>query len=112
MSKPKKLTKSKAVERIKSIFGRYKKLYPREKRWLKNLQSGKAYELYCLARVLKNLQSDYGYSFKFIGSSIKFKMAPGQIDPADPHFEIIGSGGAVQFCLWTDIEFQTWARIF
>jgi hypothetical protein len=101
------MNRKQALGRVQSVFRRYGKVQPVERSWLRTLQSGKLYELYCLSQVVQALTRDYGYSLRLIGTMIKFKRSPGLINIGDAHFEIADQRGRVLFCLYTDVEFTT-----
>lgn len=101
------MKKSQALKHIHAVFAGYKRLHPPDKLWLRNLKSGKLYELFCLAKVIQKLRNDYGYRLAFKGASIRFQMSGGKIDPIDPHFEVQNRRGTIIFEIYTDIEFRT-----
>lgn len=102
------MNKTNAKRRIRSLFGSYKGVLHRpERAWLNGLTKGKVYELYCLSNVVESLRVDYGYTMRFVGSSIVFKMKGGPIRPADPHFVVSDVTGSDLFKVFTDIEFET-----
>lgn len=99
------MNRSQALTTIQSIFGTYTTLTGGEQAWLRNLKSGKLYELYCLSKVIEDLSRTYGFRVLFRGASIRFKLSPGKIHSGDPHFEL--SYGGNDYCLYTDVEFAT-----
>ncbi len=99
------MDRANALAEIQNIFGTYKSLTANELAWLQGQWDGKVYELYCLSKVIEELVNTYGFSASFVGSDIQFKLSPGRIRPFDPHFQF--SYGGQDYCLYTDIEFQT-----
>ena len=104
------MDRNQATQDIKAIFSAHRKISASESTWLRNLKSGKLYELYCLARVIGELRGVYGFDIRLVGSSIRFQSAPGRIRRASPHFEISNRSTGRTFKLYTDIEYQTLGR--
>lgn len=101
------MDKSAAEAAIKALFSSYKSVRGSHLGILKALSSGKLYELFVLARVVRELNRR-GFLIKFVGTTIEFKSAPGKIDPTSPHFEVYApSESQPAFKIFTDIEFKT-----
>ncbi|SFS85141.1 hypothetical protein [Brevundimonas viscosa] len=99
------MDKAAAEAKIKGIFGTYTSLVGSWK--ADGLTDGKLYELYVLSRVIEDLASR-GFRLRFIGSSLKFKAAPGYVHQTDPHFDVFSPGStSPDFQLFTDIEIET-----
>jgi hypothetical protein len=64
-------------------------------------------EGYVLSELVIDL-ANRGFGLSFVGSSLKFKGAPGKIKTTDPHFEVTNPRGyGVDFRIFVDIEFDT-----
>jgi hypothetical protein len=99
--------KARAIDEIKRVFRRFRRLTRKEDRWLQKVTIGKVYELYCLSKTLGELRNTYGYQVQFRGRSIRFQASPGAINRSMPHFSILDNHGRVYFELFTDVEFIT-----
>jgi len=99
------MDRAQAIAEIEAIFGQYKTLVPADQALLQALDKGKLYELYVLAELVDHL-AQRGFVFVFVGTSLQFKAAPGQIKLSDPHFELHAVGHSVHY-LFVDIEFRT-----
>ena len=102
------MNKARVINQILAIFSQYKQLLPSDNNLLNALSKGKLYEVYVLSQMLKNL-SRRGFQLAFHHQHIKFKGAPGQIKPTDPHFEVTAPNGRRSH-LFINIEFETYGH--
>lgn len=93
-----------ATDQIEAVFGRYKTLTAADTAQLATLKEEKAYELFVLSELLKDLRRR-GFKIGFKGTSLKFKAGPGMIIPSDPHFEVRTPAGTL--FIFVDIEFRS-----
>lgn len=99
------MDKAAAETKIKGIFATYTSLVGGWK--ADGLANGKLYELYVLSRVVEEL-ANRGFRLQFIGTTLKFKAAPGYVHQTDPHFDLLPPGAtSPAFQLFTDIEIET-----
>ncbi len=95
---------------IQALFAGYRAAQPSDPLLLQALTDGKLYELYVLSVVVDELVQR-GFGLNFVGTSLKFKGAPGMIKTSDPHFEVTAPGiSGVTFRVFVDIEFDTLGR--
>lgn len=72
-----------------------------------NIQSGKLYEAWVLAEVIKNLVNKEGFTVRYVNSvKLKLKSSPGPINHSYPHF-LLEKNSQTLARLWTDVEFRT-----
>ena len=71
---------------------------------LDSMTRGKIYELFCLSRVVEELNKR-GFTIQFVGPTIDFKASPGNIDRKRSYFLL--HGPRAQFEIHVDIEVTT-----
>lgn len=99
------MDRDQAITEIDAIFGTYAASMPSDTALLRSLSDGKLYELYVLSELIADLDRR-GFAIRFVGRTLSFKGAPGQIKLGDPHFELRAPNGAPLW-LFVDIEFRT-----
>lgn len=102
------MNRADAIQKIKSTFAAYRAVAKKDSKLMSALSAGKLYELYVLSELLRDLTTR-GMRVAFQGTSLKFKAAPGHVDPADPHFVVLAPDGT-HFFIFVDIEFLTLGR--
>ena len=103
------MDKTRAINAVMSIFGRYRRLIPTDQRLLSALNQGKLYELYVLSKLLLDLRRR-GFLLHLFGQTLKFKQAPGRLKTSDPHFCLIAPD-RTPLWLFVDIEFHTLGKL-
>ena len=94
-----------AEKEIQSIFEDFKTITDIDEKLVSGLSQGKLYELYVLASLLTDLKGR-GFTITLTQNTLKFKGAPGLIQPNDPHFVVAAPNG-IMLRLFVNIEFQT-----
>jgi hypothetical protein len=90
-----------AKAKIEAFFNAYNAIFPNNDEIMKKITIGKAYELYCLSRLIEILNKNYGYDILFKGNTIKFKAKGSDINTSYPYFEV-RSGSRLLFHIYTD----------
>ena len=99
------MEREEAEKEIQAIFEEFKTITDMDKELLSGLSQGKLYEFYVLASLLTDLKGR-GFGIVLTGSTLKFKGAPGLIQPNDPHF-VVSAPDGTSLRLFVNIEFQT-----
>lgn len=109
MAKVKKpgLNEAKARKEIRAILKTVSLVASQALTPLGKLKGGKLYELFALSRLLEHL-AGRGFRPRFVGTKIKLKASPGEINYSEPHFVLHKrSDIEADFLIFTDIQVRT-----